>query len=271
MNICCVTAKLAEAPQEVYVSANSTAIRCKIILPPATQGKEPTHLEYNSYGRDSERFRNLAKGTVVYIHRAKLRFDVDSRTFSLHGGTSVAVGETFPIFNTVILSGRCVKDIDQADARAFKTTADGLMICNQTLSVSTGRQQADLFNFYAINKAEDRLNLAELLVNATRKGTGLTIEGVLITDGWIDKETKERRSLTKIKINGMTLPPKMGDAQQSKPVTTQTTVASEGNVSSLWGSRVADEPVDPWTITSGGLPDLPGQYNGSPELEEVPF
>jgi hypothetical protein len=58
----------------------------------------------------------------------------------------------------VILAGRCVKDINHEDARSFRTTANGYMICNQTLSVNTGRNQADLFNFYAINSSEDKFN-----------------------------------------------------------------------------------------------------------------
>jgi single-stranded DNA-binding protein len=264
VNISCFTAKLAETPKEVYVSANSTKICCKVILPPAMQGKEQTHFEYSSYGRDSERFRNLAKDTIVYIHRAKLRFDVQAREFSLHGGTAAVVTESFPIFNTVVLAGRCVKDINQDDVRAFKTTADGLMICNQTLSVSTGRQQADLFNFYAINKADDRLNLAELLVNFTRKGTGVTIEGALVTDGWNDKETKERRTLTKIKLNTMTLAPKQTENQQSRPTASQQVVS---------GHQEAPEQSagDVWGSAPRYLPELPGQYSEPALDEDIPF
>ena len=270
MNQAFICAQLTENPREVYTSATQTSIRCTVVLPPVGN-KAPTQLEYNSYGKGSERFRGLPKGTLVYIHGAKLRFDLDTKTYSLHGGISTPVTETFPIFNTIILSGRCVKDIDQDDARAFKTTAEGLMICNQTLSVNTGRNQADLFNFSAINSASDKLNNAELLVNFTRKGTGLTINGRLVTDSWLDKETKERRSNTKIQLVSMTLAPKGNDGSLSKPVTTQTTVASESNVTSLWGGRTADEPTDPWTQSSGGgLPELPGHYGPTPDFDSDP-
>jgi single-stranded DNA-binding protein len=175
----------------------------------------------------------------------------------LHGGIIAEVDSSFPILNTIILSGRCVKDIDQEDARAFKTTADGLMICNQTLSVNTGRNQADLFNFYAINSAEDKLNNAELLVNFTRKGVGLTIQGRLVTDSWTDKETRERKSNTKIQLVTMTLAPKgTSDVKQIQP---QTTVASSNGVASLWGGKTADDLAEPWGAQTGnGLPDLPG-------------
>ena len=268
MNFVTVCAQTTEQPREVYTSATSTAMRCLVMLPPVGN-KAPTPIELNVYGKNSERFGRVAKNAQIYIHGAKLRFDLESRTYSLHGGIIATVNDQFPIFNTVILGGRCVKDIDHEDARAFKTTADGLMICNQTLSVGTGRNQADLFNFYAINSAEDKLNNAELLVNFTKKGTGLTIQGRLITDSWKDKESGEKKSITKIQLVSMTLAPKaQGNHQEIK---SQTTVASTEKVGSLWGGRTADEAQDPWIQTSGGLPDLPGQYGSAPELEEAPF
>jgi single-stranded DNA-binding protein len=268
MNQVFVCAQLSEAPREVFISANQTAIRCQVTLPPVGN-KAPTQLEYNCYGKTSERFRVLPKGALVYIHGAKLRFDLESKTYSLHGGIAAQVTEAFPILNTVILSGRCVKDIDQQDARAFKTTADGLMICNQTLAVSTGRAQSDLFNFYAINSSQDKLNQAELLLNFTRKGTGLTINGRLVTDAWVDKETKERRSITKMQLVSMTLAPKGSDSGQQRQVVSQTTVASEEGVASLWGGRSAEDSADPWTQSSGGgLPELPGQYGPTPTFDD---
>jgi single-stranded DNA-binding protein len=270
MNQVFVCAETTEQPREVYTSATSTAIRCNVMLPPVGN-KAATPIELNVYGKNSERFARTPKGSQIYIHGAKLRFDLETRTYSLHGGIIAPVNESFPIFNTVILSGRCVKDISQDDSRAFKATADGLMICNQTLSVNTGRNQADLFNFYAINSTDDKLNNAELLVNFTRKGTGLTIQGRLVTDSWTDKETKERRIATKIQLVSMTLAPKVGDGA-AKTVTNQTTVTSDDKVTSLWGGRRAEEAGDPWTQASGGgLPDLPGHYGAAPDMEEVPF
>jgi single-stranded DNA-binding protein len=136
------------------------------------------------------------------------------------------------------------------------------MICNQTLSVNTGRNQADLFNFYAINTAQDKLNNAELLVNFTRKGVGLTIQGKLTTDAWVDATTKEKRTATKIQLVSMTLAPKGNDG--SRTIQPQTTVASTGDVASLWGGKSAEDESDAWTKTAGGsLPDLPGQYGPS--------
>jgi single-stranded DNA-binding protein len=271
MNQAFVCAQTTEEPREVYTSATSTALRCNVMLPPVGN-KAPTPIELNVYGKNSDRFARTPKGALIYIHGAKLRFDLESRTYSLHGGVIATVTEAFPILNTVILSGRCVKDIQQDDARAFKTTADGLMICNQSLSVNTGRNQADLFNFYAINSHNDKLNNAQLLVDFTRKGTGLTINGRLVTDAWQDKETKERRHATKIQLVSMTLAPKASSDTASQTIRPQTVVANSDNVAPLWGGRTAEENQDPWNIASGGgLPELPGQYGNAPELEEAPF
>lgn len=272
MNKASFTAQLAEDPREVFISATQSAIRCRVNLPPVGN-KASTQLEYNCYGKMSERFRNLTKGAVVYIHSAKLRYDLESKTHSLHGGIIAPVTEAFPLINDVTLAGRCVKDIDQQDVRAFRTTAEGLMICNQTLSVSTGRNQADLFNFFAMNSVQDKLNYAELLANLTRKGTGLTLTGQLVTDSWTDKETKERRSNTRIKLMGMTLAPKTGESQP-RAVQPQTTMTAEPTVGALWGGRSAEEPTDPWNQSSGGgLPELPGQYGPAPTFDdnEPPF
>ena len=266
MNFACVYACLAEDPREVYTSASATAIRCSILLPPVGN-KAQTQLDLNTYGKNSERVLRLKKGNYIYLHGAKLRFDIETRTYSLHGGTVVQVNDQFPMLNSVILSGRCVKDIATDDARAFKTTESGLMICNQTLSVNTGRNQADLFNFYAINTAEDKLNNAELLVNFTRKGVGLTIQGRLVTDSWKDSNG-EKKSQTKIQLVSMTLAPK-GNSTAAPEIKPSTTISSE-SPAPLWGGRQTEEETDPWSVNSG-LPELPGQYGSVPELEEAPF
>lgn len=271
MNQAFVCAQTTEEPREVSISATSYALRCNILLPPVGN-KAATPIELNVYGKNSERFARTAKNSLIYIHGAKLRYDLETRTHSLHGGVITTVTESFPILNTIILSGRCVKDIQQDDPRAFKTTAEGLMICNQTLSVNTGRNQADLFNFYAINSHQDKLNNAQLLVDFTRKGTGLTINGRLVTDSWQDKETNQRRHATKIQLVSMTLAPKVTGDTAGQSIRPQTVVANSDKVAPLWGGRTAEEPADPWNAASGGgLPDLPGHYGNAPELDEVPF
>jgi single-stranded DNA-binding protein len=271
MNYVDVCAILNENPRQVYTSSTTFNYCAEVTLPPVGN-KAPTVLVLNVYGKTGDAFRSLSKGNRIYIHGSKLRFDLESKTYSLNGGVVAQVTEAFPVFNDVILTGRCIKDIDQTDARAFKTTADGLMIANQTLSVNTGRNQADLFNFYAINTAQDKFNQAELLVNMTRKGTGLTIRARIVTDAWTDKETNQRRSVTKLQLVQMTLAPKTSESQ-AKQVTSQTTVASTENVASLWGGKTVEESSDPWNAgPNTGLPDLPGQYGNAPEFnDEVPF
>jgi single-stranded DNA-binding protein len=270
MNFVSICAQLAEEPREVYTSATSTSLRCNVILPPVGN-KTPTTIALNIYGKSAERFERLKERTSIFIHGAKLRYDLDTRQFSLHGGTFVPVeADAFPILNTVILSGRCVKDIDQEDSRAFKTTAGGLMICNQSLAVNTGRNQSDLFNFYAINSVEDKPNYAELLCNLTHKGTGLTISGRLVTDSWKDKTTNELCTQTKIQMTAMTLGPKSQDS--SREIKPQTTMAADKPNQSLWGGRTMDEQPDPWNQAQNSLPDLPGQYGVPPQVDDdVPF
>jgi len=263
-------AQLLEDPREVFTSANSTNLRCLIGLPAVTSNKVETRIELNiyrnSYENTAERFARMKKNSAIYLHDSTLRYDLDSRQFSLHGGSIGLVSvETFPIINTLILSGRCVKDIDTEDQRAFKTTASGLMICNQTISVSTGRNQSDLFNFYAINSVEDKPNYAQMICDMTHKGTGLTLKGRLVTDSWIDKEKNEKRLQTKIELKRMTLAPK-GD-NNGGAIKPQTTVTSDDNVVSLWGNQSQDDQPDPWGQADSGLPDLPGQY-GTPPTEE---
>lgn len=267
MNFCSFCAQLTEDPREVYTSATSTAIRCNALLPPIGN-KAATPIEINSYGKNSDRLRNLKANAQVYIHGAKLRHDLEARAYSVHGGVIAVVNDQFPIFNTVILGGRCIKDLSQADERSFKTTESGLMITNQTLSVSTGRNQADLFNFFAINKADDKLNQAELLVNFTRKGTGLTLQGRLVTDSWTDSKTNERKLNTKVQLVSMTLAPRT--QPQTPEIQPQATVAANTEVKGLWGGKSADDIAEPWGVNTGSMPELPGQF-ANDDNDSEPF
>lgn len=266
MNFVSICAQTTEQPREVYISATNTAVRCKALIPPVGN-KAPTPIELNMYGKSAERFARLAKDTQLYLANGTLRFDLESRSYSIHGGTFAVVDDTFPILNTIILTGRCVKDINRDEERAFKTTENGLMICNQTLSVSTGKNQADLFNFFAINKADDKVNYAELLVNFTRKGTGLTIQGRMTTDAWTDAKTNERRTNTKIQLVKMTLAPRQ---QPSDSIAPQATVPSNVPVKGLWGGKTSEEVAEPWGINTGAMPELPGTFANS-EDGEPPF
>ncbi len=263
MNLAFLCAQLLEDPKKIYTSESTSNARCLIGLPPIGN-KAVTRIQLTVYGKQVDQLANLKAGHQIYLHGSKLRYDIDTKEFRLEGGNFGTVShEYFPVFNTVILSGRCIKNINRDDERDYKVTPSGLMICNQSLSVNTGRNQSDIFNFYAINSTEDRNKLAELLKNFTRKGVGLTVQGRLLTDEWKDKTTGQGRSQTKIQLIQMTLGPKT----QSNPdaIEPKTNLASGTAPESLWGNQQDDSGP-----AMGGLPGL--DQVGSPwgETTEQP-
>ena len=263
MNLAFLCAQLLEDPKKIYTSESTSNARCLIGLPPIGN-KAVTRIQLTVYGKQVDQLANLKAGHQIYLHGSKLRYDIDTKEFRLEGGNFGTVShEYFPVFNTVILSGRCIKNINRDDERDYKVTPSGLMICNQSLSVNTGRNQSDIFNFYAINSTEDRNKLAELLKNFTRKGVGLTVQGRLLTDEWKDKTTGQGRSQTKIQLIQMTLGPKA----QPNPdaIEPKTNLASGAAPETLWGNQQDDSGP-----AIGGLPGL--DQVGSPwgEATEQP-
>ena len=249
MNLAFLCAQLLEDPKKIYTSESTSNTRCLIGLPPIGN-KAVTRIQLTVYGKQVDQLANLKAGHQIYLHGSKLRYDIDTKEFRLEGGNFGTVShEYFPVFNTVILSGRCIKNINRDDERDYKVTPSGLMICNQSLSVNTGRNQSDIFNFYAINSTEDRNKLAELLKNFTRKGVGLTVQGRLLTDEWKDKMTGQGRSQTKIQLIQMTLGPKT----QTNPdaIEPKTNLASGTAPETLWGNQQDDSGP-----AIGGLPGL---------------
>lgn len=263
MNLAFLCAQLLEDPKKIYTSESTSNARCLIGLPPIGN-KAVTRIQLTVYGKQVDQLANLKAGHQIYLHGSKLRYDIDTKEFRLEGGNFGTVShEYFPVFNTVILSGRCIKNINKDDERDYKVTPSGLMICNQSLSVNTGRNQSDIFNFYAINSTEDRNKLAELLKNFTRKGVGLTVQGRLLTDEWKDKMTGQGRSQTKIQLIQMTLGPKTQAA--SDAIEPKTNLASGTAPETLWGNQQDDSGP-----AIGGLPGL--DQVGSPwgETTEQP-
>ena len=263
MNLAFLCAQLLEDPKKIYTSESTSNARCLIGLPPIGN-KAVTRIQLTVYGKQVDQLANLKAGHQIYLHGSKLRYDIDTKEFRLEGGNFGTVShEYFPVFNTVILSGRCIKNINRDDERDYKVTPSGLMICNQSLSVNTGRNQSDIFNFYAINSTEDRNKLAELLKNFTRKGVALTVQGRLLTDEWKDKMTGQGRSQTKIQLIQMTLGPKT----QTNPdaIEPKTNLASGTAPETLWGNQQDDSGP-----AMGGLPGL--DQVGSPwgEATEQP-
>ena len=263
MNLAFLCAQLLEDPKKIYTSESTSNARCLIGLPPIGN-KAVTRIQLTVYGKQVDQLANLKAGHQIYLHGSKLRYDIDTKEFRLEGGNFGTVShEYFPVFNTVILSGRCIKNINKDDERDYKVTPSGLMICNQSLSVNTGRNQSDIFNFYAINSTEDRNKLAELLKNFTRKGVGLTVQGRLLTDEWKDKMTGQGRSQTKIQLIQMTLGPKTQTAPDA--IEPKTNLASGTAPETLWGNQQDDSGP-----AIGGLPGL--DQVGSPwgEATEQP-
>ena len=282
MNLAFLCAQLLEDPKKIYTSESTSNARCLIGLPPIGN-KAVTRIQLTVYGKQVDQLANLKAGHQIYLHGSKLRYDIDTKEFRLEGGNFGTVShEYFPVFNTVILSGRCIKNINKDDERDYKVTPSGLMICNQSLSVNTGRNQSDIFNFYAINSTEDRNKLAELLKNFTRKGVGLTVQGRLLTDEWKDKMTGQGRSQTKIQLIQMTLGPKT----QSNPdaIEPKTNLASGTAPETLWGNQQdnsgpaiaglpgLDQVGSPWgeateqpTAAAANVP------SSAPEGEDPPF
>ncbi len=263
MNLAFLCAQLLEDPKKIYTSESTSNARCLIGLPPIGN-KAVTRIQLTVYGKQVDQLANLKAGHQIYLHGSKLRYDIETKEFRLEGGNFGTVShEYFPVFNTVILSGRCIKNINKDDERDYKVTPSGLMICNQSLSVNTGRNQSDIFNFYAINSTEDRNKLAELLKNFTRKGVGLTVQGRLLTDEWKDKMTGQGRSQTKIQLIQMTLGPKTQSAPDA--IEPKTNLASGTAPETLWGNQQDDSGP-----AIGGLPGL--DQVGSPwgEATEQP-
>jgi hypothetical protein len=277
MNKVYLSVQTTSDPREVYVDSSRTNVVCDVLLPPLGN-KAPTPMTLNIYGAPEKQrvMQSVKKDMHLFVAGAKVRHDLQSRAYSLHGGSIAIVSpENFPIINEVILSGRCIKNIDPSDKKQYNMTPSGFVICNQTLSVATGKQQADLFNFYAINKADDRYNQATLLLDMTRKGTGLTIYGKFVTDNY----TKDGHTYanTKVQLYGMTLAPK----NQEERIKPSTELSSESKPVSLWGGQTlqdesphqdaiaspapAPAPVavlpEPW-----GMPDLPASND-----DEAPF
>jgi single-stranded DNA-binding protein len=198
--------------------------------------------------------QSVKANSHLFIAGGKLRHDLESREYSIQGGSIAIVSpETFPIINEVVLGGRCIKDIDQGDARAFKRTDSGYVICNQTLSVNTGKNKADLFNFFAINKVDDRFNKAEYLASLTRNGTGLTISGRVVTDAWTDKATGQAKSKTQIQMYDMTLAPK----PKAGTIQPSTELPANTPVQSLWGGQTQPDTTEP--AAEAVMPESPHQ------------
>lgn len=236
MNFVEVTVKLIENPREVFIDSERCVYRVNTLLAAAGSKKAPTPLEINLWGDSGRRmYANAKEGDLVLLHGGKLKHDLQNRRHWINGGTICPVTESFPVFNTVILGGQCIKRIDPENSRECKTTKDGLMIVNQSLSVrGSSRDGNDLFNLVAINRTEDRVQLARLIMDYTSKGSGLTVHGKLVTSEWNDAESGATRSKTEVQVKEVTLAPK--PKTEERPIKSQSSISNGEEVKSLWNA-----------------------------------
>lgn len=234
MNFASLTVTLVGDPVADTKNPNWFVSRCLANVSSAGKNRVETPLDLVVVGDRAQMFQDNAKaGMKVFINRGTLRHDLETRKFSVISGSVEPVGDGFTRFNDVILAGRCIKDIDESDSRAVRRTTDGLLIVNQTLQVRTGDGQSDLFNLVAINGANDKLPIARLMADFTRKGSGLTIHGRLSTRGWVDESTGEPRQNTQISVTKMTLPPRP-PAGQTPEIKPKVSIAEGATTKSLW-------------------------------------
>ena len=263
MNFASLTLLLLEDPTGGETGTNWYVSRCQCAVAPAGKNRVATPIQLVVTGDKARPFHQNAKaGARVFVNCGTLRHDLDSKTFSVISSQIEPVGETFKAFNEVILSGRCIKDIDESDARHVRRTADGLLIVNQTLQVRTGDKQSDLFNLVAINGPQDKLPVGKLMAEFTRKGQGLTVWGRLSTREWNDQTTGEPRQSTQLTVNRMTLPPR-----PMKP--------KEEEIQPRSSMSEGVEPAPLWPTASDGgwaTPAKPTEFKTpEPVGDDVPF
>jgi len=238
MNKAYLTVNVTAAPQQIYISESRTIVKCEVEIPTTNSRNAPTKLTYQVWANQDKFLAAVQDGMQLYISGAQLRHDLKERSYSLHDGNWVIVPTgQFPLLNEIILSGRCIKDVDLTDPRQFKTTDSGY-----------------------ITKADSKVRYAEWLVNMTRKGTGLTVAGRVSTSEWTDPKTQELRSNTEIQITQMTLAPK----PKTNEIKPQATMSNDSEAKSLWAAPATAGVAEPWGSNTEGLPDLP-------QSDSVPF
>ncbi len=226
-------------PYEVPVSNNNYETRCTIALPPVGK-KRPTTMDFIISNKLGPRFlQQFKEGDLIYIHGGVLLHDHQSSTHTLQTdyATSIdRVTQDFGIKNTVVLSGSMIKDLDHTNKMDVRFTDSGYVVWSQSISARTFGKNFNIFNLKAINRGDERYNLAKLCIEYLHtKGQSATVTGQLVTDGWIDKTTNQQVERTEIVLKSMTLPRRPPAAE--KRVEPQTALASSATPASLWGGK----------------------------------
>ena len=200
--------RLVNKPQQVYISERNCAIKVNVILPTLNEKQVDTELELVYRGSETAKVLSFDVGDWIYVSDGAIRHDFDQVTkkdsWRIVSYTPIQkVDESFYPYNKVILFGRFCKDLDPNNPLDLKYFGDWV-VCNRSIVVSTGPKQGEFFNITAIgNNNNGKFNLATNLADEYPKGTTVAVKGKIVSNSWIDKNTKEPRTSTKLEINSI--------------------------------------------------------------------
>ena len=243
MNHCDFSAVATSEPREVAISEYRSAMKLTVAIPRLSDKKIDTVLDLTLYGKDSqESAAKVQAGDKIYVYGCGIRYNLETKRWSLENGRVVKVSDAFPIINNVVITGKTIRPCED---RNFQMFENGNCMARSAMSVPVGRGNADIISLVAWNGQEDRYQPAKIIKEYTDKGTGLTVLGRIGTSSWKDKQTGETRTKSEVLVKSLWLAPK--NQPRTQEVEPQTTVAQEDTTKSLWSSNLA-EP---------GLPELP--------------
>jgi len=249
--------RLVDKPKQVYISERNCAVQANAVIPPSYDKQVNTEIKLIYRGAQTAKILSYEPGDYLFACDTTLRHEYDKLTKTdswrlVTYNPIELVDESFCPYNNVILFGRIAKDIDPNNSMDLKYIND-LIICNRSIVCSVAPQQGEFFNIFAVNKVDaPNYNLAQNLADQYPKGTNVVIKGVLVTDGWTDKNTKEQRTSTKIKLLSIN----------------KAYVNTDNSAVNAYVSNKKQEIVsDTVTITA----DTMSRWSATENNEEVPF
>lgn len=87
--------------------------------------------------------------------------------------------------------------------------------------------------------------MAENVSESFHKGTAVNVEGILIIESYIDKNTQEKRTSMKLKVTEVSPSLKFATAKVEKKFSNRNNTASRSNEGSPWGAEQAASPRVP--------------------------
>ena len=266
MNYVTLTVIATEDAREI--KGKVPAVFCNVEVPPLDYGNySPTILELKIWGDKREQLASIKKGNKLYIEESELYFDYNKelrlQTNWLKGGNILQVPDHFPNVNTVILAGRCARDLKETD---YQTKANGWVDIEQVLAVWNKQDSPNYYRFKASHNTKNKygINYPELICNfLNKKQVAATIRGHIVTDAWTDKNTGESRSSTYLSITrkqGITLGTRTTENQLFQPVTQKESTPTQ---------TTKVEPQPDWSLAPN--PTQPTSTPTNKELENAPF